>query len=110
MACAKVDDVLEGATKGVTVDGKRVLVARVQGNFYAIDAVCSHLAGNLAEGTLDNMIVTCPRHHSQYDIRTGKVVKNVSRLVKLATRKEAIGQRAYETKVVGPDILLKRPL
>ena len=96
--------------RGVTVDGKRVLVARVRGDFYAIDAVCSHLAGNLADGTLDNAIVTCPVHHSQYDVRTGKVVKNVGRLVKLATRKEATGQRAYETKVVGPDILLKRPL
>lgn len=105
-----MDDVPEGGMKGVTVDGKRILVARVQGDFYAIDAVCSHLAGNLAQGTLENAIVTCPRHHSQYDIRTGKVVKNVSRLVKLATRKEATGQRSYETRVLGSDILLKRPL
>ncbi len=94
--------------KGVTFDGKQVLVARLDGNFYAIDAVCSHLSGDLSQGTFNGTCVTCPVHHAQYDIRTGRVVKNVGRLIKLATRKEATGQRTYETKAVGPDILLKR--
>ncbi len=108
VACAKVDEVPEGAMKGVTLDGKRVLVARVNGAFYAIDAVCSHMSGDLTKGTLNGTCVTCPVHHSQYDVRTGKVVKNVGRLIKLATRKEATGQKTIETKAVGSDILLKR--
>jgi 3-phenylpropionate/trans-cinnamate dioxygenase ferredoxin component len=108
VACAKVDEVPEGAMKGVTLDGKRVLVARLQGRFYAIDGVCSHLAGDLTKGTLNGTCVTCPVHHAQYDVRTGKVVKNVGRMIKLATRKEATGQRTIEAKEAGPDILLKR--
>ncbi len=108
VACAKVDDVPEGAMKGVTLDGKRVLVARIKGSYYTIDAVCSHMSGDLTRGTFDGTCVTCPVHHSQYDVRTGKVVKNVGRLIKLATRKEATGQKTIEAKAVGPDILLKR--
>ncbi len=108
VACARVDEVPEGAMKGVTFDGKRVLVARIKGEFYAIDAVCSHMSGDLTRGAFNGTCVTCPVHHSQYDVRTGKVVKNVGRLVKLATRKQATGQKTIEAKAVGPDILLKR--
>ncbi len=110
VACAKVEEVPEGAMKGVTLDGRRVLVSRLDGDFYAIDAVCSHLSGDLSRGSFNGTCVTCPVHHAQYDLRTGRVVKNVGRLVKLATRKEATGQKTYEAKAVGPDILLKRQL
>ncbi len=108
VACAKISEVPEGTTKGVALDGKRVLVALLDGEFYAIDAVCSHLSGDLAQGTFNGTSVACPLHHAQYDIRTGRVIKNVGRMVKMVTRKEATGQKIYEVKAVGPDILLKR--
>ncbi len=109
VTCARVDEVPEGTVKGVTFDGRRVLVARLKEGFYAIDAVCSHMSGDLTRGAFNGTCITCPVHHAQYDVRTGKVVKNVGRLVKLATRKEATGQRTIEAKAVGPNILLKRP-
>lgn len=87
---------------------KRVLVTRLDGKFYAIDAVCSHLSGDLNQGALTGTCGTCPVHHAPVRRKNGKVVKNVGRLIKLATRKEGTGQKTIDAKSIGPDILLKR--
>jgi 3-phenylpropionate/trans-cinnamate dioxygenase ferredoxin subunit len=44
------------------------------GTIYAIEDRCSHDDGPLVEGTLDQSrcTVECPRHGSQFDLRTGK--------------------------------------
>ncbi len=45
-------------------------------NIYAIAATCSHLAGPLDEGTVENCIVSCPWHGSRFDLRDGTVVES----------------------------------
>jgi 3-phenylpropionate/trans-cinnamate dioxygenase ferredoxin subunit len=44
------------------------------GELYAIEDRCSHDDGPLAEGDFDaeRCIVVCPRHGSEFDLRTGK--------------------------------------
>jgi nitrite reductase/ring-hydroxylating ferredoxin subunit len=61
----------DGAMTQVKVGNELLLVARVAGQYYATQALCPHMRGNLAEGKLDGFIVTCPRHGSQFDIRDG---------------------------------------
>jgi nitrite reductase/ring-hydroxylating ferredoxin subunit len=63
-----------GKTKVFKFGNKEVLIANVDGTFYAIGSVCTHSGGDLAESTLEGNIVTCPRHHAQFDIVTGKIV------------------------------------
>lgn len=63
----------DGEAKRVEVDGKAVLVARQDGAVYAIGAVCSHASGPLDEGDVDGCYVTCPWHHSVFDLRDGRV-------------------------------------
>jgi nitrite reductase/ring-hydroxylating ferredoxin subunit len=36
-----------------------------------IDNACPHAGGNLAAGSLEGHIVTCPWHQWQFDLRTG---------------------------------------
>ena len=63
-----------GKTKKVVVQGKEILVANVNGIFYAIGNVCTHERGDLSQGTLEANIVTCPKHKSKFDVTSGKVV------------------------------------
>jgi len=79
-----VSDVREGSMKGFTVESKYILLANVDGNFYAVDAVCPHAGGYLPIGKLENNIITCPVHGSTYDVTTGKLVKDVSFLLRIA--------------------------
>lgn len=65
----------EGTMRKITVAGRWILLARVQGQYYAVDAFCPHLEGDLSEGTLRGTILTCPMHHSQFDIRDGHVIR-----------------------------------
>ncbi len=56
------------------VDGKPVLLYRERDTVHAIGATCSHAGGPLDEGKVKNGCVTCPWHHSVFDIRDGHVV------------------------------------
>ena len=64
-----------GQMKMFHVAGYDVLLARVGDNFYAAENWCPHMGGNLSMGTLENTIVTCPRHHSRFDLADGHVVR-----------------------------------
>jgi nitrite reductase/ring-hydroxylating ferredoxin subunit len=48
------------------------LVANVEGRYYAMRAVCNHMGGPLAQGTLQGTTVTCPWHRSKWDVTTGR--------------------------------------
>ena len=60
--------------KKISVQGKEILIANVNGSFYAIGNACTHEWGDLSAGTLEGNFVTCPRHKSKFDVTTGKVV------------------------------------
>jgi len=52
-----------------------VAVFNVAGSFCATQANCTHRGGPLSEGKLDGSTVTCPWHGTQYDVRTGAVLR-----------------------------------
>ena len=62
----------------VTVEGKTLLLTNVDGQYYAIDNRCPHMGGSLFDGQLENGQITCPRHKTVFDVKTGAVVKNGS--------------------------------
>jgi 3-phenylpropionate/trans-cinnamate dioxygenase ferredoxin component len=70
-----VDDLSDGTMKQADLDGHEFLVARVGGDYFVSDARCPHLHGHLARGTLDGTVLTCPVHHSQFDLTDGSVVR-----------------------------------
>lgn len=69
------DEVGDGRMVGVKADGHQYLVARVGERYYVADGRCPHLHGNLVKGTLEGTVVTCPLHHSQFDLADGSVVR-----------------------------------
>jgi nitrite reductase/ring-hydroxylating ferredoxin subunit/uncharacterized membrane protein len=58
----------------VRVEGRRVLLALVEGVPYAMAAVCTHERANLDEGTLMGHEVYCPLHFSCFDVRSGEAL------------------------------------
>jgi nitrite reductase/ring-hydroxylating ferredoxin subunit len=74
----EISDIPKGTVKGFTVKDKQILIANVDGDFYAMDAICSHMHGYLPSGTLERNIVICPAHRAQFDVTSGKVSKDVS--------------------------------
>jgi nitrite reductase/ring-hydroxylating ferredoxin subunit len=95
---ASVADIPPGAMKCVAIDRERVLVANVEGTFYAIGDMCGHRRAPLSAGELDGYLVECPLHYAIFDVRTGKfVVGPISADVP-----------AYETRVDGDTVLVKR--
>ena len=90
----------------VVVGGKDVLLANVDGSYYAIANKCTHLRGSLAKGVLEGSIVTCPRHGSRFDVKTGKNVRGAKiGFIKMNVRDE----ESYAVKVEGTDIMVGIP-
>ncbi len=56
------------------VDGRAIALFNVAGEFFAIDDVCTHDGGPLAEGDLAGCEIECPRHGARFDVRTGKAL------------------------------------
>jgi nitrite reductase/ring-hydroxylating ferredoxin subunit len=46
-------DIQPSTMKAVEAAGEKICVANVEGKYYAIDNVCTHVGGPLAEGTLE---------------------------------------------------------
>jgi 3-phenylpropionate/trans-cinnamate dioxygenase ferredoxin subunit len=65
-----------GGMRMVEWEDLEIGVFNCAGTIYAIEDRCSHDNGTLVEGTLDqgNCTVECPRHGSEFDLRTGKPV------------------------------------
>lgn len=68
---ARTTDVPDPGKLLVEVDGRLVALFHVGGQFYALDDVCTHDGGPLAEGDLRGYEIACPRHGARFDIRTG---------------------------------------
>jgi 3-phenylpropionate/trans-cinnamate dioxygenase ferredoxin subunit len=70
---ASVGDIPPGTVGYAEVDGVRLAICNADGQFYAIDDVCTHDGGPLDQGSLQGFNIECPRHGAKFDVRTGKV-------------------------------------
>ena len=115
---ARADDVGEGKMFGVAVAGKPILLCRTGGKIFAMDAVCSHYNSYLPSGEVKTEHpgdgrdgpthpMVCPVHKAEFEATTGKVLKNVSGLIRMATHKEATDLRTYELEVVDGQVRIR---
>jgi len=71
VAVMPFDDLPRERGVRVVFGDHRVAVFRVGEDVYAIGDRCSHAEASLAEGEVWDMAVECPRHGSEFDLRTG---------------------------------------
>jgi 3-phenylpropionate/trans-cinnamate dioxygenase ferredoxin subunit len=92
----KIADVPEGQARVFDANGQKIAICHAEGEFYAIDDLCTHDGGPLGEGEMEGHFIQCPRHYAKFDVRTGKAVTL-----------PAVGFVAtYPVKVEGDDILV----
>jgi 3-phenylpropionate/trans-cinnamate dioxygenase ferredoxin subunit len=94
---ATKDELPLGSRKLVEIEGRAIALLNVDGTVYAIDDVCTHDGGPLAEGDLDGYEIICPRHGARFDVRTGAALC-MPAFEPIAT---------HEVKFQGNDILVK---
>jgi 3-phenylpropionate/trans-cinnamate dioxygenase ferredoxin component len=52
-----------------------VAVCNVNGQFYAIDDLCTHDGGSLDQGELEGEEIECPRHGARFNVTNGDAVQ-----------------------------------
>jgi 3-phenylpropionate/trans-cinnamate dioxygenase ferredoxin component len=73
---ATTDELENGTIKKFTLEGDReIMLARVGDEYFASDCYCPHMGGHLWQGKLEGTVLTCPRHHSQFDLTDGHVIR-----------------------------------
>ena len=88
----------KGAAKEVEYEGRIYAIYNVDGVISAIDGICPHQGGPLADGVIEGTTVTCPWHGWQFEIRTGKTPLG-----------SKIRQAVYEVKIEDHDVLVAVP-
>jgi len=97
---ARVGDIPPGKARQVVVPGcgndRWVGLFNLNGAYHAVDNVCLHRGGPLADGVIAGCIVTCPWHGWQFDVTTGALVQDPS-----------VGVSRHETRIVGDDVQVR---
>ncbi len=94
-ACATADIPKTNVIAAV-VDGVELAIVRADGQYYAIEDMCSHAEIPLSEGEIEGTTIECWLHGSRFDLLTGHPTGLP------ATRPVPI----YPVKIDGEDILV----
>jgi nitrite reductase/ring-hydroxylating ferredoxin subunit len=92
---AKVSDFDSQPAQRIKTEAVDVAVFKKDGTFHAIANTCAHRGASLVEGHMDGLIVTCPWHAWQFDVKTG-ACQNIA----------GVSQKIYPVKVSGGDVLV----
>jgi nitrite reductase/ring-hydroxylating ferredoxin subunit len=101
---AKINEIPGSGVKIFNLSGKDILIIDYNKKYYAIDRFCSHMGGDLSKGSIENNIITCPRHGSRFNITNGKTISG-PKLGFLKFKTKSI--RAYKLKIKGKQIYIK---
>lgn len=80
------------------VNGHEIAIFQVDGKYYAVSNICPHQHSPvIADGMLENKIITCPLHGWSYYLDTGESTGG------------ARGLDSYKIKITGEDIFVEQP-
>ena len=126
---AKTDKIPVGNTKHIEVNGKEIMIANVDGKYFALSDRCGHSGALLSMGSIDKNLVTCPLHGAQFDLTTGKKIREpilippglslnnipeewknyTQRAFEIASHIKTYDQEKYEVEVEGNSIRIVVP-
>ena len=99
MALAEDNELKPGQMKKVEIDGKKLILANAEGDYYLVDEMCSHEDFSLYLGCIKDKTIKCSLHGSYFDLKTGKALEEPAC--------EAIG--TYPVTVAEGKVWFERP-
>lgn len=93
---ADAQNIPEGVGTEVMAGEQIIALYRIGDAFYALDGICPHAGGPLAEGELQGTVVTCPWHGWQFDVTTGQHCLN-----------QRLCHPSFHTRVEGNDVYVE---
>ena len=97
-AVGTADELEPGDRLRVDVSGTDLVVANVEGRYYAFRHACPHESGPLGDGKLEGFKLTCPSHRWVYDVRAGT-----------ASPSDRPQLTTYRVKILNNEILVEVP-
>ena len=94
---AQREAIPDGQVRVVGMQGQRLAIARLKGEYFAFEDLCTHDEGPLGEGELIDEMIECPRHGARFNVKTGQAV----------TLPAVVPVKTFPIKVVGNDILVE---
>jgi 3-phenylpropionate/trans-cinnamate dioxygenase ferredoxin subunit len=96
---ARIDEIPDGTSKRVEVDGEEIAVVNAGGAFYAVNDVCSHEYYHLSDGEVDvdRLTIECPKHGSTFSLEDGHAI----------TLPAVLPVKTYGVRLVGDDVMLE---
>ena len=91
---AKVGDLNPGEMMYVEVDDVPICLINLDGEFHALNDVCTHQEASLSDGSIEGDEIECPLHGGAFDIRTGQPV----------AFPVVVPVETYPVRVVGADV------
>ena len=112
---ATLADVPPASMKQASVEGAPVLIANVNGELQVMADHCGHMRMLLHQGRIDGATVTCPLHEAQYDVRTGKVIREAQPRQPLRSRLDGkpleklatLPRRTYDVRLEGDAVFAR---
>ena len=68
---ADVNELAPGEKKTIDLEGLEVALFNVDGEYYAIEDICTHDGAPLAHGDFVGEEIICPRHGARFCLNTG---------------------------------------
>ena len=95
---ATLEQIQDGKVFGATVGETALVICKLNGEYHALNGVCSHAKGPLCRGQLDGKYLICPWHGWEYDITTGQCEIETT-----------LHQQKYPLKIEGDEIWVRIP-
>jgi 3-phenylpropionate/trans-cinnamate dioxygenase ferredoxin subunit len=96
---ATTDQIKEGQTIVVKIGRDEMVIANVDGQFYAVSDYCPHGGWLLHDERLKGENIPCSLHGSLFSIKTGAIVRGPS----------FMPLTSYPVRVDGNDVLIQAP-
>ena len=71
---APESELTPGTFKVVDVDDVLIAVFNLDGQYYAIEDICTHDGDCLTGGSIEGDEIVCPRHGAHFSIKTGEAL------------------------------------
>lgn len=68
---SRLGELVPGAMKPIELGGRQLMLAHVDGRYFAFARECPHEAADLRMGELDGLRVRCVNHGYCFDLTTG---------------------------------------